>query len=342
MIRWPRTTATFWSLVAGAVTTAALSGCASPPTLPGERLSMDLDHAPPARRAIPFVNKKKEAEQQFLRQIAKGRTLESSGKLVEARDLYQAMIVEFPDRYETYHRLGIVADKQRRHREAQALYSQAIERAPTEAQLFNDLGYCFFLQGQLDKAESALFKAVNLAPSEARYRNNLGLVYGHQGRMDQALVEFRKAGSEADAQYNVAFIYASRDDNNAAKTCFQKALAADPTHENSRRALQSFTRFEADPSAAEVAAEYAPNGARYVPYVEPGQAPPGTAAAPQVLPASAIGPARASAGGNTGPSTMEFPGSTTHGNAASAAVGGSSGVTTASHWSWKGTSQFAQ
>jgi len=303
---------------------------------------MDMAEPRPTKRAIPFVSNKKEAEQQFHRQIAKGKTLESGGKLVEARDLYQKMMVDYPDRYEAYHRLGIVADKQRRHREAQSLYSQAIERAPTEPQLFNDLGYCFFLQGQLDKAESALFKAVHLAPSEARFRNNLGLVYGHQGRMDEALDEFRQAGSEADAQYNVAFIYASRDDNAAAKTCFQKALAADPTHENSRRALSSFERFESDPTGAEVAADYAPNGARYVPYVEPGQAGPGSAAAPQVLPASAIGPARASNGGNSGPAMMEFPGATTHDNAASAAVGGASGVSTASHWSWKGTSQFAQ
>src|SRR4029453_1209563 len=100
------------------------------------------------------------------------------------------------------------------------------------------------LQGQLAKAESALGKAAKFEPGNNRYWNNLGLVLGHQGRYEQALDCFRKSGSEADAQYNLAFIYATQERVDEAKRSFQKALAIDPTHRRAREALTSFEEYE--------------------------------------------------------------------------------------------------
>ncbi|MCA9102693.1 MAG: tetratricopeptide repeat protein [Pirellulales bacterium] len=202
--------------------------------------------------------------------MAEARALENADKLDEARDIYQKLIVESPDRYEPYHRLGVVADRQKRHREAEALYTQAIERQPTKADLFNDLGYCYYLQGKLMKAESAMLKAVAMSPSTPRYRNNLGLVLGHQGRYDDALEAFRKAGSEADAQYNMAFVRASQNEMEEAKACFRLALVADPTFEPAREMLDNFARVEADPEAELDKVAMAKDGVRWVPYVEPG------------------------------------------------------------------------
>ena len=58
--------------------------------------------------------------------MASGRNLERTGKHEEARQIYERLVAGCPRRYEAYHRLAVVADRQRRHREAQALYSQAI------------------------------------------------------------------------------------------------------------------------------------------------------------------------------------------------------------------------
>ena len=145
---------------------------------------------------------------------------------------------------------GQVCDRQKRFAEAQENYQQAILLAENrEPDLFNDLGYSFFLQGSLDKAESAIRKAVALRPTEPKYHNNLGLIYGHQRRFEDAWNEFRLAGGEADACYNLAFVKASLNDFEGAKACFRRALAIDPSHDRARRALRAFELAETDPDS---------------------------------------------------------------------------------------------
>ena len=205
---------------------------------------------------------------EFAEQMSQGRNLERVGKYAKAREIFEKLIVAHPTRYEPYHRLGVVAARQRRFREAQALYAQAIRLEPKNPNLFNDLGYCFYLQGRLEKAEAAILKAVSLSPSSARYRNNLGLVYGHQGRSEEAIAQFRRAGSESDAYYNLAFVLASREQTEEAKNCFRLALGADPTYGPARRALASFEKFEKDPDGFADNGPMVENGVRWVPYSE--------------------------------------------------------------------------
>src|SRR5208282_4117260 len=114
-----------------------------------------------------------------MRELANGIQLEEARQYPEARKAYEQLIQKWPTRYEAYHRLGQVCDRQKRFAEAQENYQHAILLAGNaEPGIFNDLGYSFFLQGRLDKAESAMHKAVALRPTEPKYHNNLGLIYG--------------------------------------------------------------------------------------------------------------------------------------------------------------------
>jgi tetratricopeptide (TPR) repeat protein len=103
------------------------------------------------------------------------------------------------------------------------------------------------------------------------------MVLAHLGRVDEALGHFRVAGSEADAQYNLAFVFASLDRVDEAKMCFRRALSADGQHEAARRALQSFELYDQLPPEQRDF-ELAGGGQRWVPYREPGE--PGGAPAP--------------------------------------------------------------
>lgn len=223
-----------------------------------------------APRGKSVAKKDAKSSASFAEEMSRGRNLEKSGKYSEAREVYQRLIVDYPERYEGYHRLAVVADRQKRYREAQSLYEEALRLERNNAELFNDLGYCFFLQGQMDKAERSLLKAVAMAPSNSRYRNNLGMVYGHQGREEEALEQFRRAGSEADAHYNLAFVRAAKSDFEGAKACFHRALAADPTYEPARRALASFRKAEEDPLSRFDNSPVVQNGTYWVPYREDG------------------------------------------------------------------------
>lgn len=230
-----------------------------------------VEKSPPASASVA---KKKDAKPStnFAEEMSRARGLEKSGKYEDARKVYQRLIVDFPDRYEGYHRLAVVADRQKRFREAQSLYEEAIRLERGNPELFNDLGYCFFLQGQLDKAERSLLKAVTMAPSNRKFRNNLGMVYGHQGRYEEAMEHFRRAGSEADAHYNLAFVKAAKNDFDGARECFHRALAADPTFEPARRALASFRKAEEDPMSQFDNSPVVQNGTYWVPYNENGGA----------------------------------------------------------------------
>lgn len=225
---------------------------------------------PEPAKSTSVAKKGKAAEAEIAAKVAKGENLERSNKLAEARTIYEGLIATYPDDYHAYHRLGVVADRQRRFSEAETLMANAIRLHPNDAELFNDMGYCFFLQGKLEKAEAATQKAVALAPANPRFHNNLGMILGHQERYDDALVQFRHAGSEATAQYNLAFVLASQNNAEGAKRCFALALAADPSYEPARDALQSFEKFEKDPQAA-ASQGLAQDGVRWIPFTEGGK-----------------------------------------------------------------------
>jgi len=255
------------AVVAGCLTLSAVfsTGCAGQKLLTSDSWSLGgknpLSKSASTKKADPLPA-------DYVTDLAAGRSLEQTGKHDQAREIYERLIVDYPKCYQAYHRLGVVADYQRRHREAQALYSQAIRLRAGRPELFNDLGYCLYLQGKLKKAESALLKAVSLSPSSSRYRNNLGLILGHMDRYEEALEQFRHGGSEADAYYNLAFVRASHEEVEEAKECFRLALAVDPSHESAREALSSFEQYDNDPDALKNIDLVASDGAASVAYYE--------------------------------------------------------------------------
>jgi Flp pilus assembly protein TadD len=207
----------------------------------------------------------------------KGQEFEQSAAYDEARKEYQQLILQYPQQYDAYYRLALVADHQRRFQEAQSLYTEAIRLNPRNPNVFNDLGYNFYLQGKLDKAESAVRKAVALRPAEGRFRNNLGLIYGQQHRYDEAWEQFRRGGGEADAYYNMAFVRASQNDFPAAKECFRHALLVDPTCRKAAQALRAFELAETQTGTAAETELPANDGTEWIPYLETGANPAETA-----------------------------------------------------------------
>lgn len=182
-------------------------------------------------------SKQKVEDVEYTQSLSAGRSLEKANKLDEARKVYEDLIARFPDRYQAYHRLAVVCDRQKRFREAEALYTQAIRLNPTNPELFNDLGYCYLIQGQYQKAERALIKAIGIAPANDRYRNNLGLAYGFQGRYEEAMEQFRRGGGVAEAWYNLAYVQFGRNDVAAARESLYRALAVDAQYTPAREAL---------------------------------------------------------------------------------------------------------
>ena len=239
---------------------ATLTGCANVPQFGGM-----LDSFPMSGSSRDEAANK---DATFGIRVAKGRNYENTQQWQKAIASHKVLSKEFPERWEVFHRLGVCLDKVKRFPEAHVAYTRAIQLNPQNAELFNDLGYSFFLHGQLTKAESALRKAIIADSMEARFHNNLGMVLGHQRRYQESLMEFSMGGSEAEAYYNLAFIYATQNLEGQAIACFKRSLGADPTFEKARDSLASIQRTEILGDEMLPMVETFRDGVQYVPYVE--------------------------------------------------------------------------
>jgi Flp pilus assembly protein TadD len=228
----------------------------------------------PAKKAVAAKPKTKLSEDDQMKMaqlLAKGREMERQGNLTKSREAYESLVRQFPNESEPYHRLGVVCDKQKLHRQAELNLRDAIDRDPNNAEIHADLGFCYYLQGKLRDAESQTLHAVSLDRRNPRYRNNLALIFGQQGKYNEALEEFRLAGSEADAFYNLAFIYASQGQDDVAKKCFERALVADPQHEKAQQALESFNTYDSMPEEMRQLQDASVDNSRNTrPYIEGG------------------------------------------------------------------------
>lgn len=213
-------------------------------------------------------NAEKNANDPLSMEIARGRSMERNGDYAKAREHYETLWKDNSQNAELAHRLGVVADQQKRHIEAEQYFMISLRINPDAAQVRGDLGYCYFLQGKLPQAESNLMQAIKMEPQNARLHNNLGLVFGHMGKYEFAYDEFCKGGSEADAYYNLAFVLASQDKTEDAMECFREALVSDPKHKGAREALESFAQFEALPEHLKNANNDIASNVRMVPYQE--------------------------------------------------------------------------
>ena len=224
--------------------------------------------------------------------LASVKTFADAGQLDRARTECEQLLARHRQNPQIEHRLGCIADLQGKHDEAEQLFLSALKNQGPDPELLDDLGYCYFLQNKLPKAEAACHKAVKLDPTNKLFRNNYGLVLGMMKRYDEALQQFSSVGSEAEANFNLAFIYSTQERTEEAKECFRKALAADPNFQKAREALAAFEKFDHLPAEQQLAqSNRAGEKNRWVPYIEGGSS-------SDVQPASATSETPAGRGAN--------------------------------------------
>ena len=279
-------------IIAIAAGTLSAGGCSGLPfrknsaeaSLPSPRSTVAKGEAAESKNPLGklFAGKPKvsEAEQEAAAAnaetqaaIIRGKGYEDSAQYEKAKRLYHKILTNNPRHPEATHRMGVVADAMKNHAEAEELFQRAIKLNPQNIEAYSDLGYCYFLQGKLSEAQGALSQAIAMNPKNPLYHNNLGLVLGHMGRFEEAFAEFKSAGAEADAYYNMAFVFATTDHLEEAKECFREALALKPSFKAAKEALASFEKMErmSDANGNE-RPEFAAKRSNLVPYIEPGQA----------------------------------------------------------------------
>ncbi len=221
--------------------------------------------------------------------LAHAGLLERQGNYPAAAEQYARALELSPDLVTAHNRRGIVLNRLGRHAEASAHFRRALALQPRNPQLHNNLGFSLLLEGDLTAAEQELARAVELDPTFRRARMNRGLVLGKLGRDDEALAEFRLAGSEEDALYNLAVVQADRGRYADAARSLEQALRRNPDFADAREQLRHIARLAAAQEAPEPAVAEVPGASTAsddIPRTEagPNRFPPFLAGDPPVFP----------------------------------------------------------
>jgi Flp pilus assembly protein TadD len=183
--------------------------------------------------------------------LAMARLSERRGQAEQAEHLYREVIERSPQTPLAYHRLGVMCAKQGRFDEAEACFSRAIALSPTDPELLSDAGYFYYLADKPSLAEEYLRRALQQSPNDRRASNNLAIVLGEQGRYEQSLAMFRRAGSESQAQTNIAYMYAQRGELDRAAAHWSRSLTLDAKMRPAAQALVQVAKYS--PSQGEPA-----------------------------------------------------------------------------------------
>ena len=161
------------------------------------------------------------------------------GRHAEALESFRKALSVDPGFAKAYNALGVSYDTLRDYPKAVESYQKALELDASLGYVYNNLGYSYLLQRKAKEAIATLEKAISLNPEDKRFHNNLGLAHALEGNLDQALSEFKQAGEEAVAHYNVARFYQTTGLYSLARFHYEAALALDPSLTHARLALKT-------------------------------------------------------------------------------------------------------
>ena len=174
------------------------------------------------------------------------------GKLDEAEQLYQQILVEEPRQVDAQHLLGVIAHQRGMYAMAINHIGRAVELAPERAVFHTNLASTNFALGRIEPAIDCLRTAVRLQPELVKAHNDLGVVLANLGRLDEAADSFREVvrlrPGFAPAYNNLGNVLSQLGRQQEATEYFQTALRLQPdfaeAHDNLGNTLRALGRHD--------------------------------------------------------------------------------------------------
>lgn len=195
--------------------------------------------------------------------------LQGEGRLAEAREICETVLLTHPHHFEALHMLGVIAGQMSEFPLAATLIAKAIELNPAHASCHSNLGIVLGNLGDLDAAIAAFDRAIELAPhfAEAHFNRgnallearrweaatesyeraisikprlpaaycNRGVAMAELGRLDEAVASYDSAISMepdyVEALVNRAIAETRRKRLDSALANYSQALAFSPKHD---------------------------------------------------------------------------------------------------------------
>jgi arylsulfatase A-like enzyme/Flp pilus assembly protein TadD len=201
-----------------------------------------------------------------LARIFLGEALAKSGQLDDARQVYQELAENEPERGEVHARLGWILGRQGRADEALAELQKALDLAPETAEYRVNLGSIFLELDRRDEAREMFQSAVQIDPACGNFEiakllasagdisgaikhykmtleydpnwiplnMEVAVLLARQRRFDEAIEYATRAvnlsPNDAEVHYNLGLMYADRGDRDRAVAPLEAALRLNPKH----------------------------------------------------------------------------------------------------------------
>lgn len=169
--------------------------------------------------------------------------LEQMGKYDEARTSYGNVLKEDPkfvDAVLGMARVDLLAGKTGI---AEREYQKAIEMKPNDAHVRASFAQFLVTQKRWTKAVSEMQAATSLDPDNQEYQFALGVALAHADRIGEAFPLLSKTVGEAEAHYNIGYIYFQNKEFERANSQFQQALMLKPELEQASAMQQEIIRL---------------------------------------------------------------------------------------------------
>ncbi len=136
---------------------------------------------------------KTEAADPHLKTLQTAIAFHQQGKLSEAKQLYEEILLKTPNHFDALHLSGVIASQSQMRDEAEVFYAKAIRINPKQAAPHYNLGKTLQDQKCFDKALQSYDTAISLKSDYAEAFYNRGVTLQQLRRFDEALQSYDQA-----------------------------------------------------------------------------------------------------------------------------------------------------
>jgi tetratricopeptide (TPR) repeat protein len=220
------TVSTVVSSAYGKAKTAVSSAFTTPPSTPPDATTL-AGTTPNANTVGPEMS------------IIQGQMFEFNGQYAKAIDYYSKALEVEPNNLAALTSMARLHDRQNNSSKSIEFYQKAVTLAPNQAPLHAELADVQTRHGQVATAKEEYQKAINLDPKNRSYRSSMAGLLIDEGQAERALDELRQVDAPAMAQYQMAYLYMSRQNLSATKQYLTNALSLDPNLQPARDMMNS-------------------------------------------------------------------------------------------------------
>lgn len=161
--------------------------------------------------------------------VASAANYEIANNFPKAEEAYNKALDVEPNNMAAILGSARLATRQKNSAKAIEMYQRAEKVDSKNTAIYTELAQVYSDQNNSAQAKEQLQKAVNLEPDNRSHRQKLAGILVDQGQATQALQEMQAVETPAMANYQMAYLYASRKNVPVAQQYLQTALQIDPS-----------------------------------------------------------------------------------------------------------------